>query len=192
MPSVIFYIFLLTMLLVVTTAPIALILDRGLIAEHTADIAYEIFLTALAEDGIAPARVATEDAERALRATVNNVSIEVGDGDNGKYIVWLASPEADAWRADVVKELYASMTDADWQTSSDDRGARLQQCRGAFLDPTGYRGDARQPVQSTPGPERRNPWPDGADDDDDGDHDDPQRPDWTICWTQYTRWRWIP
>jgi hypothetical protein len=34
------------------------------------------------------------------------------------YILWLASLEADAWRAGVVKELYAGMTDADWQTAA--------------------------------------------------------------------------
>jgi hypothetical protein len=76
---------------------------------------HQIYLTALAEGGIAAARVATEDAERARRATVKHVSKE---GNYGKYILWLASLEADAWRADVVKELYVNMTDADLQTAA--------------------------------------------------------------------------
>jgi hypothetical protein len=93
MPSVISYIFRFT---------------TSLMAACVVATALEIYLTGLAEGGIAAARVATEDAERARRATVNNVSIGVGGGDYGKYIVWLASPEADAWRAGVVKELYVA------------------------------------------------------------------------------------
>jgi Fic family protein len=123
MPSVISWlqmlsvIFRLTTLIVVSTA-ILHTLDHGRIAEQVTRVHIEIGLTALAEGGIAAARVAIEDAERARRATVKNVSVEVGGGDYGMYILWLASLEADAWRAGVVKELYAGMTDADLQTAA--------------------------------------------------------------------------
>jgi fido (protein-threonine AMPylation protein) len=117
MPSVIPYIFRFMALIVVSTA-VLFILDGGRVAKQMARVHIEIGLTALAEGGIAAARVATEDVERARRATVKNVSVEVGGGDYGMYILWLASLEADAWRAGVVKELYAGMTDADWQTAA--------------------------------------------------------------------------